>query len=247
MMPAPPAGEPSVLSKYLTLDYSYSVCTKAFPPGQVYTLPQRPNYVDKINSRGGYDIAADRLMLIGGEWDPWRPVTPLADTATPRLSTDLRPVRVAPDSSHCSDINNWHASGGERDITQDFELEHVTKWIEQWNAAHNGGITPGASVPAAPVSSAESAEPTPTASQSQSQSQSQAQSESSVPSVWSTVTAPSSAASPSSTPGKNGNGVGHGYGNVGGNGKGNNGNGNGNGGNNGKGHANRKRRIAKDA
>jgi hypothetical protein len=49
-----------------------------------------PN-VTAVNSLGGFDIAADRLAIIDGEVDPWKPATPHSRYAKDRKSTINQP------------------------------------------------------------------------------------------------------------------------------------------------------------
>lgn len=49
-----------------------------------------------MNALGDFDIAADRLAIIDGENDPWRPDTPHSDDARPRPDTMLRPFKLIP-------------------------------------------------------------------------------------------------------------------------------------------------------
>jgi hypothetical protein len=47
--------------------------------------------VNSVNKLGGFLISADRLAIIDGEYDPWRPATPHSPYAPPRKNTILRP------------------------------------------------------------------------------------------------------------------------------------------------------------
>jgi hypothetical protein len=45
---------------------------------------------------GDFAIAADRLAIVDGQVDPWRPDTPHSDDAKPRDDTPLRPFKLIP-------------------------------------------------------------------------------------------------------------------------------------------------------
>lgn len=60
-----------MISRLLTLEYESEVCRYAF------NLTS-PADVSIINKHGGRNITYPRLAHIGGQADPWRPVTPLA-------------------------------------------------------------------------------------------------------------------------------------------------------------------------
>ncbi|KAF4577249.1 hypothetical protein EYR36_005236 [Pleurotus pulmonarius] len=97
---APPDPRtPRIISKLLTLDYESKICKQAYPPGKHITVPPFPN-VTAVNILGDFAIAADRLAIIDGEVDPWRPDTPHSDDAKPRPDTALRPFKLIPDAVH---------------------------------------------------------------------------------------------------------------------------------------------------
>jgi hypothetical protein len=70
-----------------------TICVEAF---NITTPPD----VEIINKYGGFDISYSRLAIIGGQADPWRPATPLADNARPRLNTLDRPVYLIEGAVH---------------------------------------------------------------------------------------------------------------------------------------------------
>lgn len=71
-----PADQLPLLSRTINLNFSTIICRDAF---NIDTEPD----TNAINQWGGYNIAYDRLAIIGGEIDPWRPATPLAPEAQP--------------------------------------------------------------------------------------------------------------------------------------------------------------------
>lgn len=70
--------------------------TQSFPPGEYFSIPKLPN-VTSVNELGDFGIAADRLAIIDGEQDPWRPMTAHSDYfAKNRSDTNLRPFKTIP-------------------------------------------------------------------------------------------------------------------------------------------------------
>lgn len=67
---AAPEGRPSLISRVIQPSHSQQWCEWAFPPGKYSSIPKSPD-VERWNSRGGYEIAADRLALVDGGEDPW--------------------------------------------------------------------------------------------------------------------------------------------------------------------------------
>ncbi|KAG6371555.1 hypothetical protein JVT61DRAFT_9261 [Boletus reticuloceps] len=93
---APPdPNHPRIVSKLLTMDYATKLCRQAFPPGKHFTVPAQPD-ISVVNALGDFAIAADRLAIIDGEVDPWRPCTPHSEYAKDRKDTILRPFKLIP-------------------------------------------------------------------------------------------------------------------------------------------------------
>ena len=66
-----PADQLPLLSRSINLNYTSIICRDAF------NITNAPD-TQAINQYGGFNISYDRLAIIGGEIDPWRPTTPLA-------------------------------------------------------------------------------------------------------------------------------------------------------------------------
>ncbi|KAF8845504.1 peptidase S28 [Paxillus ammoniavirescens] len=134
---APPDPEhPRIVSKLMTMDYATKICRQAYPPGKYFTVPLMPN-VTAVNALGDFAIAADRLAIIDGEVDPWRPCTPHSDYAKDREDTILQPFKLIPDAVHHYD------EYGLRDITAEpLEIQQihyemiafVLEWLKDFSA-----------------------------------------------------------------------------------------------------------------
>ncbi|KDQ62701.1 hypothetical protein JAAARDRAFT_121424 [Jaapia argillacea MUCL 33604] len=134
---APPDQKyPTIVSRLLTLEYESKICTQAYPPGEHFVVPLMPN-VTIVNELGDFDIAADRLAIIDGEVDPWRPATPHSEYASDREDTLLRPFKLIPNAVHhydeygLADIQNEPA-----EILKIHEemIAFVQEWMEDWHA-----------------------------------------------------------------------------------------------------------------
>ncbi|KAI0755028.1 peptidase S28 [Daedaleopsis nitida] len=133
---APPKGQPRIVSHLLTLDYESKICQQAYLPGKHFIVPPFPN-ITAVNALGDFDIEADRLAIIDGEVDPWRPVTPHSDYARDREDTILRPFKIIRGGVHHWDEN------GRRELMEEPEeikmihadiVGFVTQWLESWEA-----------------------------------------------------------------------------------------------------------------
>ncbi|KAI0770214.1 peptidase S28 [Fomes fomentarius] len=133
---APPKGQPRIVSRLLTLEYESKICTQAYLPGKHFVVPPFPN-ITAVNVLGDYDIEADRLAIVDGEVDPWRPVTPHSDYARDREDTILRPFKVIRGGVHHWDENGRAELSEEPSQIQMIHEEiigFVTAWLEDWEA-----------------------------------------------------------------------------------------------------------------
>ncbi|KAK7022095.1 serine carboxypeptidase S28-domain-containing protein [Favolaschia claudopus] len=134
MTSPPDPDHPRIISKLLTLGYESKICHMAFPPGKHFTVPTMPN-VTVVNQLGDFDIAADRLALIDGEVDPWRPATPHSDYAYDREDTVLRPFKVIPGGVHHFDewgLPNLADEPLEIQAIHGEMIYFVKEWLKDW-------------------------------------------------------------------------------------------------------------------
>ncbi|KAF2795235.1 hypothetical protein K505DRAFT_302501 [Melanomma pulvis-pyrius CBS 109.77] len=94
-----PANIKPLVSRTLDLEYLTEFCVLAF---NITTPPD----VEKVNKYGAFDIEYERLAILGGNADPWRPATPLADGARKRNSTTEKPVL---EIAHA--VHHWEENG----------------------------------------------------------------------------------------------------------------------------------------
>ncbi|KAF8585928.1 peptidase S28 [Ramaria rubella] len=133
---APPANVPPIAAKALTLSYVSKICQQAYPPGEFFQVPTEPN-VASVNALGGYFIAADRLAIIDGEFDPWRPATPHSSYTNlpPRDDTILRPFKLIPGAVHHWDENGLVDTADEPTEIQaihEAEIAFVKAWLKDF-------------------------------------------------------------------------------------------------------------------
>ncbi|KAH7909806.1 serine carboxypeptidase S28-domain-containing protein, partial [Hygrophoropsis aurantiaca] len=133
---APPDQQPRIVSHLLTLEYQSRICQQAYPPGEHFSVPPMPN-ITVVNVLGDFAIAADRLAIIDGEVDPWRPCTPHSNYATEREDTILRPFKLIPNGVHHYDEYGLKDSSAEppeiRQIHSEM-VEFVLEWLKDFKA-----------------------------------------------------------------------------------------------------------------
>jgi hypothetical protein len=88
-----PHNQLPLVSRSLDLAYESIVCADAF---NIHNPPD----INTVNKYGGFNINYERLAIVGGQADPWRPSTPLADNAPKRHSTTDKPVILIQGAVH---------------------------------------------------------------------------------------------------------------------------------------------------
>jgi hypothetical protein len=94
----PPEIQPLV-SRAMDLEYGTYFCRASF------NISSPPN-VTEVNKYGAFDIEYDRLAIIGGNADPWKQATPLAEGARKRESTSNKPFH---EIAHA--VHHWEENG----------------------------------------------------------------------------------------------------------------------------------------
>ena len=135
-----PENQLPLVSRTIDLEYSSIICRDAF---NITTPPD----TQAINKYGGYGINYPRLAIIGGQEDPWRPATPLADNAPNRTSTTSEPVILIPGAVHHWDENGLFPNETTATLppptiksAQQQEAEFVRQWLKEWTSSR--GVSP---------------------------------------------------------------------------------------------------------
>jgi hypothetical protein len=129
-----------VISSLITLEYTMKPCRTRL---NLTGLPDTA----RLTKYGGHNISYPRLMLVGGEADPWRSETPLASMDTPtRLnysSTPEQPWVLIPGATHCWDWPGVFASQRKAGVppdsikhVHDKEKEAFKRWLKEWHELH---------------------------------------------------------------------------------------------------------------
>jgi hypothetical protein len=133
-----PKNKLSLISRLITLDYETEVCRFAF------NLTGTAD-VEAINKHGGYNITYPRLAHIGGQADPWRPVTPLATLSVPDVlnttSTTSEPHILIEGAVHHWDENGLFANETTKSLppsavadAQKMEVNIIMEWLKEWKS-----------------------------------------------------------------------------------------------------------------
>ncbi|KAF1955126.1 peptidase S28 [Byssothecium circinans] len=143
-------GPNQIVSKFNSLKHQQHICHRQFPDASRDLLPAWPR-VDRTNQVfGGWDIRPSNTYWSGGEFDPWRTLSPLtAEPGVPRP----RPFTQAPkcgvdqdkgdvfgyvlsDAQHAYDFRLNEVGEGEK--SRQFFRTALGKWLECFRAG--GGM-----------------------------------------------------------------------------------------------------------
>lgn len=136
-------GPRSLLSKYQTLEYAQEYCNKAFPEAiKKGLLPKHP-LVEATNAEtGGWSIRPSNVYWSGGQFDPWRTLSPLAEGTrlAPQgvsLTTEIPKCNVKTEENtifgyimqkaeHCFDFRTSFVPGA---ISRGYFHTALTEWL----------------------------------------------------------------------------------------------------------------------
>jgi hypothetical protein len=132
--PPPDPSIPSMLSKFVDVEYSSKICKQAYPPGEFFQVPPLPN-IEDVNKLGGFNIAHDRLAIIDGEVDPWRfdCAHSFISPTEFRADTPLRPFKLIPNAVHHYDENGLADHSQEPPQIQAIHQQEVN-FVKGWLA-----------------------------------------------------------------------------------------------------------------
>ncbi|KAJ7650700.1 peptidase S28 [Roridomyces roridus] len=130
-----PTG-PSIVSKQVNVAYWERQCPLWFPPEDGVAVPAS-SPVDRVNSLyGGWDITEERLILVNGEFDPWRSgsVASLLPEAPKRESTSTQPLLLVKTGVHCWDMITATAQANPNTrVVFDAVVAQMVAWMKEWD------------------------------------------------------------------------------------------------------------------
>ncbi|KAF2186759.1 hypothetical protein K469DRAFT_738516 [Zopfia rhizophila CBS 207.26] len=142
-------GPRQLVSKYNSLEHQKDICHRQFPTAPKPLFPEWPR-VDRTNEVfGGWDLRPSNVYWSGGEFDPWRTLSPLSAepwTPHPRAFTD--PPRcgeeqdedeifgyVMKGAQHCYDFRTTFAGG---EVSRKYFTDALDKWLKCFKPKRGG-------------------------------------------------------------------------------------------------------------
>lgn len=134
-------GPNQIVSKYNSLEHQKDICHRQFPNAPRSLLPEWPN-TDRTNKVfGGWDIRPSNTYWSGGEFDPWRTLSPLStEPFAPKVNSftdapkcgattskrDLFGYTMA-NAQHCYDFRTYFPGGA---ISRKYFTDALSGWLK---------------------------------------------------------------------------------------------------------------------
>ncbi|KAJ6468409.1 peptidase S28 [Mycena sanguinolenta] len=130
--------EPSIVSRLIDVAYWERQCPLWFPAENGVSVPSLAP-VNEINALfGGWDIREDRLLLVNGEFDPWRSgsVSSQLPNAPKPLSTAQQPILLIETGVHCWDmITDTALANPHTAVVFNQVIAQIVAWMKEWDEA----------------------------------------------------------------------------------------------------------------
>lgn len=141
---SPPAGRPSVVSRFITQQYSERQCGLFFPPvdGAEYGIASGRTFDELNKFTGGWNIDDDtHLLYVNGEFDPWREAGVSSEfrPGGPMESTEETPILIVPGGFHCTDlvVKNGELNPGVMKVIN-AGVKQMVDWTAEYYSKNNG-------------------------------------------------------------------------------------------------------------
>lgn len=134
-------GAHQLLSRWNSLQHQSDLCRRQFPTANASLIPAWPRDNQTNEALGGWGIRPSNTYWSGGEFDPWRTLSPLSTedfaphpklTQTPpacNVSTGVDEVfgYVMPHAQHCYDFRTTFAGGA---VSRRYFTDALTEWLK---------------------------------------------------------------------------------------------------------------------
>lgn len=131
----------SIVSQMLDVASQARRCAHLFlsPTGDVQSNPY--NTTQSANAfnlqYGGWNLVANNLFVVNGEFDPWRSASLSSQVAPAFVDTPAQEVVVIPNGHYCWDWSTENAAvNPDVEQIQDLGVSKILSWLGQWYAAH---------------------------------------------------------------------------------------------------------------
>lgn len=133
-------GPTQLVSKYNSLAHQRDICHRQFPTAPKSLLPDWPNTAATNRVFGGWDLRPSQVYWSGGEFDPWRTLSPLSsEPEAPQPDAFQKPPQcgqgqdvddifgyVIKGAQHCYDFRTTFEGGA---VSRKYFSDALTKWL----------------------------------------------------------------------------------------------------------------------
>ncbi|KAH7121123.1 serine carboxypeptidase S28-domain-containing protein [Dendryphion nanum] len=142
-------GPRQLVSKYNSLQHQKDICHRQFPTARAPLFPEWPR-TDLTNKIfGGFDLRPSNVYWSGGEFDPWRTLSPLSiEPFAPKPQSFTRPPTcndelddgeifgyVIPNAQHCYDFRTNFGPG---EPSRRFFTDALDRWLKCFKPKKGG-------------------------------------------------------------------------------------------------------------
>ncbi|KAJ5594618.1 uncharacterized protein N7459_000826 [Penicillium hispanicum] len=152
-------GPHSLLSRYQTLEYMQYTCNRQFPEAVDGLLPKHPLARAMNHQTGGWTIRPSNVYWSGGQFDPWRTLSPLATeriapqnvhftTQIPKCNVETAADTlfgyIMANAEHCFDFQSGFAPG---QVSRGYFHKALKEWLPCFQGDSQSS-SPGSQSPA---------------------------------------------------------------------------------------------------
>lgn len=142
-------GSRQLVSKYNSLEHQKDICHRQFPTARAPAFPEWPR-TDLTNKIfGGFELRPSNTYWSGGEFDPWRTLSPLtAEPWAPRSRAFTKPPKcgedqdddevfgyVIPNAQHCYDFRTNFPAGAP---SRKYFTDALDRWLKCFKPRKGG-------------------------------------------------------------------------------------------------------------
>ncbi|KAG8992999.1 hypothetical protein FRB90_000820 [Tulasnella sp. 427] len=133
-----PGNYSSIVSSFVTEEWYLRQCNHMFPYENGTIGDYHPaTFANNAEHGGGWNLQANNLFVVNGEFDPWRSASLSSIWAPTFNNTPHQHIEVIKDGHHCWD---YYLPGAvfQPDVKRvvDIGMAALKEWVEEWYASH---------------------------------------------------------------------------------------------------------------
>jgi hypothetical protein len=136
-------GDHQLISKFNDLNHQLNICQRQFPDGKAAGLPAVPPADETNRFFGGWTIRPSNTYWSGGQFDPWRTLSPLSDEPfAPKVTEETNIPKcgqstpedeifafIMPEAEHAFDFRTTFPEGA---VSRQHFIDALPQWLSCW-------------------------------------------------------------------------------------------------------------------